>query len=147
VELDNLFGYIYYFMILIVVIFGIMNTILMAVMERYREFGVMMALGTRPEKIVWLILSESAMIALVGIVIGDILGFCVSYYFTQVPMDFSAYSKSVEAFGINPLLYARIYPFVFYVTDLIILGATILSAVYPAVKASRLSPVRALRYV
>ncbi len=62
-------------------------------------------------------------------------------------MDLSAYSKSVEAFGINPLLYAKIYPFVFYVTDLIVLGSTLLSAVYPAARASRLSPVRALRYV
>ena len=134
VELDNIFGYIYYFMILIVVIFGIMNTILMAVMERYREFGVMMALGTKPKKIVSLILSESAMIALVGIAIGNLLGFAVSYYYTQVPIDLSAYSKSMESFGINPLLYAKIYPFVFYITDLIILAATLLSAVYPAVR-------------
>ncbi len=147
VELDNIFGYIYYFMILIVVIFGIMNTILMAVMERYREFGVIMALGTKPKHIVSLVLMESALIALVGIVIGDAIGFGISYYFTQVPMDLSAYAKSMESFGINPLLYAKIYPFVFYITDLIILSATILSAVYPAVKASRLEPVRALRYV
>ncbi len=147
VELDNIFGYIYYLMILVVVIFGIMNTILMAVMERYREFGVIMALGTKPKHIVALILIESALIALVGIAIGDAIGFGISYYYTQVPMDLSAYAKSMESFGINPLLYAKMYPFVFYITDLIILSATILSAVYPAVKASRLEPVRALRYV
>jgi putative ABC transport system permease protein len=147
VELDNLFGYIYYFLILIVVIFGILNTILMSVMERYREFGVMMALGTRPSQIVRLIMVESTLIALVGIVIGNIIGFLLAYHYTQVPMDFSSYSQSLETFGLNPLIYAKIYPWVFWVTDLIILGSTLLSAVYPAVKASRLSPVRALRYV
>jgi len=106
-----------------------------------------MALGTQPKRFIALILMESALIAQVGIVIGDIIGFGVSYYFTQVPMDLSAYASSMESFGINPLLYAKIYPFVFYITDLIILAATILSAVWPAVKASRLEPVRALRYV
>ena len=147
VDLDNLFGYIYYFLILIVVGFGILNTILMAVMERYREFGVMMALGTRPSQIVRLIVVESALIALIGIVVGDMVGFAVSYYYTQVPMDFSMYSQTLENFGLNPLIYAKMYPWVFYVTDLIILGATLLSSIYPALKASRLSPVRALRYV
>lgn len=147
VDLDNIFGYVYYVLILIVVVFGIMNTILMAVMERYREFGVMMALGTKPKHVVTLILMESALIALVGIIIGNAIGFGISYYFTQVPIDLSSYAKSMESFGIDPLLYAKIYPFIFYVTDLIILAATVLSAVYPAVKASRLEPVRALRYV
>jgi ABC-type antimicrobial peptide transport system permease subunit len=130
-----------------VVGFGILNTILMAVMERYREFGVMMALGTRPSQIVRLIVVESALIALIGIVVGDMVGFAVSYYYTQVPMDFSMYSQTLENFGLNPLIYAKMYPWVFYVTDLIILGATLLSSIYPALKASRLSPVRALRYV
>ncbi len=147
VELDNIFGYIYYILILIVVGFGILNTILMSVMERYREFGVMMALGTGPSQIVRLIMIESTLIALVGIIIGNIIGFLLSYHYTQVPVDFSAYSRSLENFGLNPLIYAKIYPWVFWVTDLIILGTTLLSAIYPAVKASRLSPVRALRYV
>ncbi len=147
VDLDNIFGYIYYLLILIVVGFGILNTILMSVMERYREFGVMMALGTRPSDIVRLIVIESGLIALIGIAIGDVLGFAVSYYYTQVPMDLSMYSQTLENFGLNPLIYAKMYPWVFYVTDLIILGATLASSIYPAVKASRLSPVRALRYV
>jgi putative ABC transport system permease protein len=147
VDLDNIFGYIYYLLILIVVGFGILNTILMSVMERYREFGVMMALGTRPSAIVRLIMIESGLIALVGIVVGDIIGFAASYYYTQVPMDLSMYTQTLENFGLNPLIYAKMYPWVFYVTDLIILATTLASAVWPAVKASRLSPVRALRYV
>ncbi len=147
VDLSKTFGSVYYLLILIVVGFGILNTILMAVMERYREFGVMMALGTRPSQIVRLIMVESALIGLIGIVIGDTLGFAVSYYFTQVPMNFSAESGLLENFGLNPFIYAKLYPWIFYVTDLVVLGATILSAIYPAVRASRLSPVRALRHV
>jgi putative ABC transport system permease protein len=147
VDMSKTFGSVYYFLILVVVGFGILNTILMAVMERYREFGVMMALGTRPSQIVRLIMIESTLIALIGIVIGDALGFAVSYYFTQVPMNFSVHSELLENFGLNPLIYAKMYPWIFYVTDLTVLGVTLASAVYPAIKASRLSPVRALRYV
>jgi ABC-type lipoprotein release transport system permease subunit len=147
VDLSKTFGSVYYLLILIVVGFGILNTILMAVMERYREFGVMMALGTRPSEIVRLVMVESTLIALIGIVIGDALGFSLSYYFTQVPMNLSAHSDVLENFGLNPLIYAKLYPWIIYVTDLIVLGTTLLSAIYPAVKASRLSPVRALRYV
>jgi putative ABC transport system permease protein len=147
VSLSKTFGSIYYLLILIVVGFGILNTILMAVMERYREFGVMMALGTRPSQIVRLIVAESALIAFIGILIGDALGFGVSYYFTRVPMNFSSRSEVLENFALNPLIYAKIYPWVFYITNLLVLGATLLSSIYPAIKASRLSPVRALRYV
>jgi putative ABC transport system permease protein len=147
VEMSKIFGSVYYLLILIVVGFGILNTILMAVMERYREFGVMMSLGTRPSRIVRLIMVESALIALIGIVIGDALGFAFSYYYTQVPMSFAGHAEVFESFGLNPMIYAKMYPRIFYITDLVVLGATLLSAIYPAVKASRLSPVRALRYV
>ena len=147
IEFDNAFGYLFFVIILLVVIFGILNTILMAVMERYREFGVMMALGTRPNEIIRLILMESALIALLGIIIGDMVGFGVGYYFTIHPWDLSQYSDVMWSFGIDPKIYARMYPWVFYVTDLIILASTLLAAVYPAVKASRLKPVEALRYI
>jgi len=147
VELDNAFGYIFFFMILIVVIFGIVNTILMAVMERYREFGVMMAIGTKPREIISLVLMESALIGLFGIVIGDLIGFGIGYYSTQVPLDFSAYSESFENFGIDPLMYGKLYVWMFYVTDLIIFVSTILASIYPAIKAARLKPVKALRYI
>ncbi|MBN1882164.1 MAG: ABC transporter permease [Deltaproteobacteria bacterium] len=147
IEFDNAFGYLFFVVILLVVIFGILNTILMAVMERYREFGVMMALGTRPNEIIRLIMMESALIAFLGIIIGDMVGFGVAYYFTIHPWDFSQYSDVMWSFGIDPKIYARMYPWVFYVTDMIILGSTLLAAVYPAVKASRLRPVQALRYI
>ncbi len=147
IEFDNAFGYIFYFMILLVVIFGILNTILMAVMERYREFGVMMALGTKPREIIRLIMCESALIALLGIVIGNLIGFGFAFYFTKIPIDFSAYSEVVSSFGLDPLIYARMYPWVFYVSDSIILVSTLLAAIYPAVKAANLKPVDALRHV
>ena len=147
VEFDNAFGYLFFVMILLVVIFGILNTILMSVMERYREFGVMMALGTRPRDIVRLIMTESALIALLGIVIGNILGYAVVFYFTQVPIDFSAYSEAISSFGIDPLVYAKMDFWIFVITDLIIVGSTLLAAVFPAIKASRLKPVEAIRYI
>jgi ABC-type lipoprotein release transport system permease subunit len=147
IELDNVFGYIFFGMILLVVIFGILNTILMSVMERYREFGVMMALGTKPGDLIRLILTESFFIAVLGIVIGNIIGFAIAYYFSVVPIDLSSYSASLESFGMDPHIYTKLYVWIFLLTDLVIIFSTLLSALYPAFKASRLKPVRALRYV
>ncbi|MBN1574265.1 MAG: ABC transporter permease [Deltaproteobacteria bacterium] len=147
IELDNVFGYIFFGMIMLVVIFGILNTILMSVMERYREFGVMMALGTKPANLVRLILTESFFIAVLGVIVGNILGFAIAYYYTVVPFDLSSYSASLETFGMDPYIYTKIYVWVFLLTDIIIVLSTLLSALYPAIKASRLKPVRALRYV
>ncbi len=147
IELDNVFGYVFFAMIMLVVIFGILNTILMSVMERYREFGVMMALGTKPGNLIRLILTESFFIALLGVIIGDILGFGIAYYYSVVPIDLSSYSASLETFGMDPHIYTKLYIWVFVLTDIIIILSTLLSALYPAVKASRLKPVRALRYV
>lgn len=147
IEMDNVFGYIFFGMILLVVIFGILNTILMSVMERYREFGVMMALGTKPGNLVRLILMESFFIAVLGIIIGNILGFGIAYYYSVVPFDLSSYSASLESFGMDPYIYTKLYVWIFLLTDLVIIFSTILSALYPAFKASRLKPVRALRYI
>jgi putative ABC transport system permease protein len=147
IEMDNAFGVIFFGMIILVVIFGILNTILMAVMERYREFGVMMALGTKPRDIVKLVLIESAFIAILGIIIGNFLGFGITYYFTIVPIDLAKYAETLATFGMDTEVYTKIYVWVFVITDIVILFSTLLSALYPAIKASRLKPVRALRYV
>ncbi len=147
IEMDNAFGVIFFGLIILVVIFGILNTILMAVMERYREFGVMMALGTKPRDIVKLVLIESAFIAILGIIIGNILGFGITYYFTIVPIDLAEYAETLATFGMDTEIYTKIYVWVFVITDIVILFSTLLSALYPAIKASRLKPVRALRYV
>ena len=84
--MDNIGAYIFDMVLFIVVAFGILNTIQMAVFERTREFGIMLAVGTTPFQIVATILVETAIIAAMGVVLGVALGASMSYYWQVNPI-------------------------------------------------------------
>ena len=112
---------------------GVMNTMLMAVMERTREIGVLRALGWRRGRILRLIMTESMLLSLLGGVIGIGIAFILAYGINAVPL----YSG---------LLQARwdIDIFVRAISIALFLG--ILGGIYPAFRATQLQPVEALRY-
>ncbi len=124
---------------------GILNTFLMSVVERVREFGLMAALGNRPSGIVSLILIESIVLTLVGACLGVALGWGLCLYTGHVGIDLSRF---VSTFS-NLLVGSRVYPemdgmaSMLFVISLAL--SNILAAVYPAWKASRLDPIKAMR--
>ena len=89
-------AYIVILVVFVVVAAGIVNTILMSVLERSREFGVMMALGTPSSRIVWLVLLETTVLAGLGYLLGLVLGLSVTGYFSSNGLDFSAYIKAMD---------------------------------------------------
>ncbi len=145
-EFHEAVAYVVLFVVFMVVTAGIANTILMSVMERTREFGVMMALGTQRNQILTLVLSESVLIGVVGIVLGSLAGGSINAYFADTGMDLGRYSQAMETM---PGLSGMVYP----VTDMnhvwlvntVVLIVAILPALYPAWRASRLQPVAAIR--
>ena len=100
-EMDRYPAYIFNFILLMVAAFGILNTIQMSVYERIREFGVMMAIGTRPGQITAMILWESAFIAVIGIAAGLVAGSLASYYFILHPIDYSGMGDELNVYGIS----------------------------------------------
>ncbi len=146
VLMDNAGAVLWLLILLVVIAFVVLLTILMSVLERAREFGIMKAIGTRPIEIFRIILMESALLGMFGGIIGIALGLIPTIYFTRIPLDISAYSESLEEFGIDPFMYARLEPRMILATLAIILFITMVMTVFPAIRAARTSPVQVLRF-
>jgi ABC-type lipoprotein release transport system permease subunit len=144
--LDDAGMYIMLAILVVVVGFGILNTILMAVLERRREFGVVKALGLRPGAIFRVVYLESMMLALVGLGIGLALAFPLVLYFQANPITLTGNAvEAMELFGIEPQATWKLKPLNPLGSVLTILVVALVAALYPALKASRGRPVDALR--
>ncbi len=147
VFLDNAGAVLYVAILVIVVAFVILLTVLMSVLERTREFGVMLAIGTRPKRVFRMIMIEAFLLALVGIVLGLLLGSIPAYYYSVHPIDISAYAEMARQFGMEPSISTIVLPVMYPAAAAIIFFITILVSLLPARRASRVEPVEALRHV
>jgi putative ABC transport system permease protein len=145
--LDDAGMYIMLAILVLVVGFGILNTILMAVLERMREFGVMLAVGLRPSSVFRMIYLESMFLAAVGLVAGLAIALPTLLWFQAHPIHISGDSlKGVyELFGIEPVITFKLKPWNAIGSAITILAVGALAAVYPAQKASRTRPADVLR--
>jgi ABC-type lipoprotein release transport system permease subunit len=138
--------YILLVILVVVVGFGILNTLLMAVLERKREFGVFLALGIRPLAVFRIVYVESLFLASVGLAIGLALGIPLVLYFQVHPIVLTGdMVEAMEMFGIEPLLTWKLKPMNPIGSALTIFGVAIVAVLYPALKASRGRPVDVLR--
>ncbi len=128
-------------------IFGIINSMLMAVFERINEIGVLMAIGMKNGKIFMMILLESLLIGLLGTALGLITGIGLTEIISINGIDFSLFAKSLESWGIGAIIYPKLTLENLIATLLMIPFITVAGAVYPAWKAIKLEPVYAIRYV
>ena len=135
--------------ILLIVTIGVVNTLLMSVMERLREFGVVLALGSSPGRLRWLVLLEALLLGLLAALAGCLLGALATWYLVEVGIDLQAFIPETLEFGgvvFDPVLRAAWdLPWMARIT-LYIVGLTLLAALYPAVKAGRITPVEAMRH-
>jgi ABC-type lipoprotein release transport system permease subunit len=145
--IDLISGLIFYGLLLVVVAFSILNTFLMAVLERTREFGVMMALGTSRNRLTRLLLTESMLLTGVGIGLGVSLGCVVTLFFQFHGIEMSEAAELLQQFGISGTLYPRLSWLSAAIGPVLVLFITFLTAVYPALRVRRLTPVEAMRHV
>lgn len=132
---------------MLALIFGIINTMLMAVLERVRELGMLMAIGMNRWRVFLMIVLETIFLALVAAPIGFFLGWRTIAWLGRVGLDLSMYSEGMQQFGMAAIVYPSMETH-FYVQILIAVCLTaILGALYPAFKAIRLRPVEALRKI
>lgn len=132
-----------------VAILGIMNSLLMSLFERVREFGVMMAMGIRPRQITRLVLTESMLMTLVSIVIGFALALGAGIFNSYYGMDIRYFGSS-ELFAqwgmANVVFYAKVNWDGFWIALGSVVGVAFLSSLYPAIHTARLRPVEAMKF-
>ena len=138
------FIYIWLGVVFALMAIGIVNTQLMAVFERTHEFGLLRALGMRPRLVLLMVAMESALLIGFGVLIGMATGAASIWYFYD-GIDLSAFAKGLEMFQGGQILYPKYDPGKFLLFSVIIWLLGILVALWPARRASKLSPVEAMR--
>jgi len=143
------FMVLYYYMIMGVIFFalafGIINTMLMSVLERIKELGMLMAVGMNKKRVFNMIMLETIFLTLVGSVAGMLLGGALIGIFGQVGLNFASVEEGFEAFGWSAMVYPSIELSFFFGVTLLVIVIAILSSIIPARKALKLNPVEALR--
>jgi len=126
---------------------GILNTFFMSVMERTREFGVLLAIGLRPWRIRLLVLMEALAMGVFSLLAGVSLGLAMTLYMDRFGIDLSGRITPITYAGgtILPRLHAVFEPFNFIIPAILLLAVSLLAAFFPANRAAGLQPVEALR--
>lgn len=148
IVMDDVSGYLFDLMLFLVVAFGILNTIQMSIYERTRELGIMKAVGTTPGQLLALIMTETCIITVIGVVTGVLLGVGISYFFTVHPLDYSQFAEEIAVWGISTTIFpATVTVANVVVTAVLTLVVSLLFCVFPARRAARLKSVDAIRHI
>ena len=139
------YSYLFVFIILLALLFGITNTMLMSVVDRVHEFGVLMAVGMKKSRLFKLIVLETVLLSLTGGMLGIIFGFSTIALFAKIGIDLSIVAKSMESFGAETMLFPALPPEMYFILTPMIIVVANIAAIFPAIKATRLAPSEAIR--
>jgi putative ABC transport system permease protein len=146
VNTTNQYSYIIMVIIMFALAFGIINTMLMAVLERTREFGMMLALGMARRKIFLLAMVETIILTLAGTPIGLLGGWLASGYFHVHGLDLSGMGREMmNSFGFETIVYPEFPEDKLPGVMAIVAGTAIVSGLFPAMKVVKLDIMEALK--
>jgi putative ABC transport system permease protein len=136
-----------YAVLIILVAFSVLNTQLMSVLERTREFGVIMALGIKPRRLAFLVVLETFLMASLGLLIGVLLGSLVAAYYAHAGFAYPGMDEMAAKFNMPAVMYPALDPFSLMLGPMVVFVFCLFAAIYPAVKLYGLRPVQAMRAV
>lgn len=150
IAMDRGGNYISQLLVGLLIAAGIFNTLLMSVLERTREFGIMLAIGMAPRTLFRLVVAESFWLALLGLLLGLLITAPWYYYLHQIGIDFSdALGGDYSAGGVlvDPIFRIRLYLESAVAILVGVFGLTLAAGIYPAWKAARVPPVESLKNI
>lgn len=139
--------YVVMIIIIIALVFSIINTMLMAVLERTRELGMLMAVGMNKSRLFGMILSETFFLTMAGTPLGLFLSWVTVAILGNTGIDLSAFAAGLNAYGLDTVIYPDLSGVYYLNITLFIAIAALLSALYPAWKTLKLKPVEAIRKI
>lgn len=145
IQMMNFFSYIFMVIILIALAFGILNTMLMVVMERVKELGMLKAIGMNSKRIFRMIMLETIFLSIIGALVGIFISSLIITYYGHYGFNLDAFKEGYNSMGFS----SRVYPqteIIFYIgTSILVIITAILASIYPARKALKLNPATAIR--
>jgi ABC-type lipoprotein release transport system permease subunit len=147
IQTDLSSGWFMYGVLILLVAFSVLNTQLMSVLERTREFGVITALGVKPRRLASLVMLETALMALIGLLIGVFLGWLLALYFNTVGFSYPGMEEVAERFNLPAEMYPSLTFSSMMLGPAVVFLFCLLAALYPALRLFRLQPVEAMRAV
>jgi ABC-type lipoprotein release transport system permease subunit len=141
----NQYMFIFIIVILIALCFGIINTMLMVIMERIHELGMLMAIGMNRMRVFTMIMLETVYLSLTGGITGLILGYAAIRYFEKAGINLYFWKEAFSEIGYSSFIYPVVDSKTMVVTAILVIIAGVISALYPAYKALKLNPSEAIR--
>ena len=148
IVVDDVSAYIMQIFILLVIFFGIINTVLMSILERTREFGLLRALGLKRQYLVLLVFIETLLLSIMAVASGWLVGGSIHLYVASYGIDFSGLIPEGTTFAgtfMDPIIYSELSAVRVFQLTIIVFLTTLASGIYPAIKASRIQPIEALK--
>ncbi|MDP4188734.1 MAG: FtsX-like permease family protein [Bacteroidota bacterium] len=133
--------------LLLAMCFGIINTMLMVVLERIRELGMLMSIGMNKIRIFYMIMLETVFLSLTGGILGIIMGKSAVSLFGKTGLDLSAFIQGFEAVGYSAVIYPSLDWSFYFELAVLVIAIGIIASVYPARKALKLNPAEAIRTI
>jgi len=131
--------------IMLALAFGIVNTMLMAVLERKKELGMLISVGMNKRKVFWMIVWESIFLALIAGPLGIVTSYLAIQFFGKYGIDLSFAAAGLRSVGLESIIYPTIDSYYYIVISVLVIITAILSCIYPALKALKLNPAETLR--
>lgn len=145
IQADMTSAWFMYMVLIILVAFSVLNTQLMSVLERTREFGVMMALGLKPGNLSRLVMMETSMMAGLGLALGVLVGFVITWYLSIAGFSYPGMEEMAAKFNLPERIYPSVSILSLMLGPSIVAIGSLLAAIYPALRLYVLLPVEAMR--
>jgi ABC-type lipoprotein release transport system permease subunit len=147
IQADFSTAWMMYGVLVALVAFSVLNTFLMSVLERTREFGIMLALGLSPAKVGRLVFTESFLMAATGLLLGVAAGAAFTTYFVIYGFSYPGMDELASKFNLPDRFYPVLDPVSLLLGPAVIFIATMLAALWPAVRIHLLKPVEAMQTI